>query len=64
MDLFALLGQYDYGAVHMGRDPATGMQCIVAIHDTRLGPAIGAADSSNTTTTARPWWTRCGWRGV
>ena len=41
MDLFALLDQYDYGALHMGRDPASGMQCVVAIHDTRLGPAIG-----------------------
>lgn len=39
--MFALLDQYDYGAVHIGRDPASGMQCIVAIHDTRLGPAIG-----------------------
>jgi len=25
----------------VGRDAATGMRCIVAIHDTRLGPAIG-----------------------
>ncbi len=41
MDLFALLDQYDYGALHFGRDPASGMQCVVAIHDTRLGPAIG-----------------------
>ncbi|HZO15016.1 MAG TPA: Glu/Leu/Phe/Val dehydrogenase dimerization domain-containing protein [Polyangiaceae bacterium] len=41
MDLFGLLSQYDYGAVHVGREPASGMQCIVAIHDTRLGPAIG-----------------------
>ena len=41
MDLFDLLDQYDYGAVHMGRDAASGMRCIVAIHDTRLGPAIG-----------------------
>lgn len=41
MDLFALLDNYDYGAVHVGRDAASGMQCIVAIHDTRLGPAIG-----------------------
>jgi leucine dehydrogenase len=41
MDLFALLDNYDYGAVHVGRDGASGMQCIVAIHDTRLGPAIG-----------------------
>jgi leucine dehydrogenase len=41
MDLFGLLSQYDYGAVHVGRDAASGMRCIVAIHDTRLGPAIG-----------------------
>lgn len=41
MDLFALLDKYDYGGVHIGRDAASGMQCIVAIHDTRLGPAIG-----------------------
>jgi leucine dehydrogenase len=41
MDLFSLLEKHDYGAVHVGRDAATGMCCIVAIHDTRLGPAIG-----------------------
>jgi leucine dehydrogenase len=41
MDLFGLLTSYDYGEVHLGRDAASGMQCIVAIHDTRLGPAIG-----------------------
>ena len=41
MDLFELLDTYDYGGVHIGRDAASGMQCIVAIHDTRLGPAIG-----------------------
>ncbi|MEQ9317905.1 MAG: amino acid dehydrogenase [Polyangiaceae bacterium] len=41
MDLFALLDNYDYGAVHVGRDAASGMKCIVALHDTRLGPAIG-----------------------
>ncbi len=41
MELFALLDKYDYGAVHIGRDAASGLQCIVAIHDTRLGPAIG-----------------------
>ncbi len=41
MDLFSLLDQYDYGGLHIGRDSATGMQCIVALHDTRLGPAIG-----------------------
>lgn len=41
MDLFPLLEKYDFGAVHVGRDAASGMHCIVAIHDTRLGPAIG-----------------------
>ncbi|MCA9620754.1 MAG: amino acid dehydrogenase [Myxococcales bacterium] len=41
MDLFSLLDNYDYGSVHVGRDAASGMQCIVALHDTRLGPAIG-----------------------
>lgn len=41
MELFALLDKYDYGAVHIGRDAASGLECIVAIHDTRLGPAIG-----------------------
>jgi leucine dehydrogenase len=41
MDLFKLLDSYDYGGLHIGRDAASGMCCIVAIHDTRLGPAIG-----------------------
>lgn len=41
MNLFPLLEKHDFGAVHIGRDAASGMQCIVAIHDTRLGPAIG-----------------------
>jgi leucine dehydrogenase len=41
MDVFEHLGSYDYGEVHFGRDPASGMRAIVAIHDTRLGPALG-----------------------
>jgi leucine dehydrogenase len=41
MNLFGLLDKYDYGSVHVGRDGGSGMQCIVALHDTRLGPAIG-----------------------
>lgn len=41
MDLFHLLENHSYGAVHLGHDPGSGMRCIVAIHDTRLGPAIG-----------------------
>ncbi len=38
---FELMSQYDYGAVHLRRDRATGLQAIVAIHDKRLGPALG-----------------------
>ena len=32
---------YDYGEVHVCSDAATGLRAIVAIHDTRLGPALG-----------------------
>jgi leucine dehydrogenase len=32
---------YGYGEVHLKRDQATGLQAIIAIHDTRLGPALG-----------------------
>ena len=41
MGAFELMSQYDYGAVHLRRDRATGLQAIVAIHDRRLGPALG-----------------------
>lgn len=41
MDIFDLLEKHDFGSVHVGRDVASGMLCFVAIHDTRLGPAIG-----------------------
>ncbi|MSP24379.1 MAG: amino acid dehydrogenase [Myxococcales bacterium] len=41
MDLFGMLERYDFGAIHVGHDAASGMHCIVALHDTRLGPAIG-----------------------
>ena len=41
MGAFELMSQYDYGAVHLRRDRATGLQAIVAIHDKRLGPALG-----------------------
>src|SRR5688500_15755725 len=41
MDLFGLLDKHGYGELHFGRDAASGMQCMVALHDTRLGPAIG-----------------------
>ena len=41
MGIFELLAQYDYGELHVKRDAATGMQAIIAIHDTRLGPSLG-----------------------
>jgi leucine dehydrogenase len=40
-DLFGHLDAYDYGEVHFKRDRATGLKAIVAIHDSRLGPALG-----------------------
>jgi len=41
MDLFGHLKAYDYGEVHFKYDKPTGMKAIVAIHDSRLGPALG-----------------------
>lgn len=41
MDLFGHLKAYDYGEVHFKHDKATGLKAIVAIHDSRLGPALG-----------------------
>jgi leucine dehydrogenase len=41
MGVFDLLAQYGYGELHFARDAATGMQAIIAIHDTRLGPSLG-----------------------
>ncbi len=41
MELFERLGSYDYGEVHFKLDKATGLRAIIAIHDTRLGPALG-----------------------
>lgn len=41
MDLFARMTAYEYGEVHVRVDAATGLRAIVAIHDSRLGPALG-----------------------
>ena len=38
---FELMGHYGYGEVHLARDQASGLAAIVAIHDSRLGPALG-----------------------
>src|SRR5580704_17803490 len=41
MELFKKLGAYDYGEIHFKLDKATGLRAIIAIHDTRMGPALG-----------------------
>jgi leucine dehydrogenase len=41
MGLFSELSRHQYGRIHFGRDAATGLEAIVAIHDTTLGPALG-----------------------
>lgn len=41
MDVFGHMAGYDYGEVHLARDAASGLKAIIAIHDTRLGPALG-----------------------
>jgi leucine dehydrogenase len=41
MNLFDQLKAYDFGELHLKEDKATGLRAIVAIHDTRLGPALG-----------------------
>jgi len=39
--IFELLEHHDYGELHLCRDAASGLRGIVAIHDSRLGPALG-----------------------
>lgn len=41
MAVFEGMAHHDYGELHLKRDAATGLQAIVAVHDTRLGPALG-----------------------
>jgi leucine dehydrogenase len=41
MAVFELMSQHGYGEIHLKRDQATGLEAIIAIHDTRLGPALG-----------------------
>jgi leucine dehydrogenase len=41
MDLFGHLKAYDYGEIHFKLDKTTGLKAIIAIHDSRLGPALG-----------------------
>jgi leucine dehydrogenase len=41
MDVFGNLIAHDFGEVHFKVDKATQLRAIVAIHDSRLGPALG-----------------------
>jgi leucine dehydrogenase len=41
MAVFDLMSQHGYGQLHLARDQASGLEAIIAIHDTRLGPALG-----------------------
>jgi valine dehydrogenase (NAD+) len=40
---FAMLGEHEQ--VVFGQDDETGLRCIIAIHSTRIGPALGGAHS-------------------
>jgi leucine dehydrogenase len=41
MAVFELMSQHGFGEIHLERDQASGLEAIIAIHDTRLGPALG-----------------------
>ena len=46
-DLFDMAEQYPFSDVHFWRDPDTQLQAIIAIHSTKLGPAIGGCRMIN-----------------
>ena len=39
--MFAQMEAVRLEALHLAHDPATGMRAVIAIHNTRLGPALG-----------------------
>lgn len=39
--MFAVMESARLEALHLAQDPATGLKAIIAIHSTRLGPALG-----------------------
>lgn len=41
MDVFEAIVPDGYEQVVFGSDPQTGLRCIIAIHDTALGPSLG-----------------------
>ncbi len=40
-DIFARAAAMDFGDLHLKHDTASGLRAIIAIHNTRLGPALG-----------------------
>ncbi|MBL9018135.1 MAG: amino acid dehydrogenase [Myxococcales bacterium] len=41
MEVLSKLASHDFGELHLKYDKATQLKAIVAIHDSRLGPALG-----------------------
>src|SRR3954470_4978255 len=39
--IFNTLSDLGYGQLHLAVDAATGLRALIALHSTRLGPAIG-----------------------
>ena len=39
--MFAMMEASRLEALHLAQDPATGLKAVIAIHNTRLGPALG-----------------------
>jgi glutamate dehydrogenase/leucine dehydrogenase len=46
-----------------GHDPATGLQAIIALHSTVLGPGLGGTRFWPFATRRTPSWTSAGWPG-
>lgn len=41
MSIFNEMDSYDHEQIVFGRDEKTGLKCIIAVHNTNLGPALG-----------------------
>lgn len=39
--MFDMMDAARLEGLHLAQDPATGLKAIIAIHSTRLGPALG-----------------------
>ena len=50
--------------VLFAHDPATGLRAIIALHDTRLGPALEAVASGITRVMPRRWRMCCACRAA